>query len=171
MGRREKEPEPRNPDLDYSVERFYKRRDVKFRNGDEFKAAAIRYFKECEALGEPMSMNGLCLSIGTTRGSFWRWRRGREDLEPEIEFAKAIVEYGLEKRLITEKHVVGMIFNLVNNFGWQNVRIVEENVSIKSKRAVDYDPEDAESIRRAYEETFGVGQITPNLAESSTTRN
>jgi len=166
------EPKVKDPDKNYSVTRFYAHKGRQFEDGAAFRKAVVEYFKECESLEEPPTMNGLCLSLGTTRMSMMRWRNGRPDLEPEIELAKAIVEYYLEKQLLTNgKLVAGTIFNLVNNFGWKNVRIVEEDISFRAKKATEYDPNDAESIRRAYEETFGMGQTVGVQPEGSTARN
>lgn len=97
-----------------------------FNTAEECQRAVDTYFDFCDQKGIPYTITGLCISMGTNRMTWKRWIEGRPDLKPVLEEAKTQVEHQVEVRLLVQKNVAGPIFNLVNNFKWRDVKVVQD---------------------------------------------
>lgn len=93
---------------------------MKFETPEELQAAIDKYFSDCEASKEHMTVTGLALSLDMTRKGLIDYEN-KDDPEfgNTIKRAKAKVENYIEKRLF-EANATGSIFNLKNNFGWKD---------------------------------------------------
>lgn len=88
----------------------------------QIKQKIDMFFDMCDLDGEPYTITGICLELGTTRKTFWKYVEEYKDDYPEIAeiFGNAAtrVEHELEKQVVTrESKMAGVIFALKNH-GW-----------------------------------------------------
>lgn len=81
---------------------------IKDRNGDIIKRQ-IR----------PLTITGLALHLNTDRKTLLNYEE-KEEFFPTIKAAKTRIENYTEEILVTTKSAAGVIFNLKNNYGWQD---------------------------------------------------
>lgn len=73
------------------------------------------------------SITGLCQHIGITRET-WKQYEHKEEFSDSIKSAKDRIEkYNIEQ-LYRRDQVTGIIFNLKNNFGWQDKQEIDSTV-------------------------------------------
>lgn len=84
---------------------------------------AGEHFHRTEHLNKP-SILGLAKFIGTTRKTLLDYEN-KEEFSYTIKSAKERIEQYLEEQLYRKEQVVGIIFNLKNNFGWKDKREIE----------------------------------------------
>lgn len=94
-------------------------RPLKFEDIDKLKAAISTYFKKCDDESRPYTITGLALALDTSRETLLNYE-ARPEFFDTIKAAKEKCENYVEEYLFNGKNVAGGIFNLVNNYGWQN---------------------------------------------------
>lgn len=99
-------------------------RPLAFESVEELQEAIDSYFENEAYVGEgdariyAPTMSGLALALGVDRKTIINYER-REEYFHAVKKARARVEVALEQRLYGQA-VTGIIFNLKNNFGWQD---------------------------------------------------
>jgi hypothetical protein len=102
-----------------NYEIIYKGRQRHFTTPADLWEKATKYFEECERLKEPLTTSGMAIAIGTSWGSFLRYRAGHHgpvfsQVAWEI---SQIIERFAEKNLYGE-HKQGARFHLMARFGY-----------------------------------------------------
>ncbi len=100
-------------------------RPLKFKDVRELKAAIDKYFEDCEKNGKPLTITGLALAIGMTSRRQLLEYEGRKEFHNAIKKAKLMCENFAEQYLFTGKNMAGAIFNLKNNYKWEEVNKIE----------------------------------------------
>lgn len=93
---------------------------LKYKTKEELKQGINKYFQECDEKEKPYTMSGLAYSLGIDRTTLVRY--GDKDLFATlIKEAKQKVECQLEENALMGKaNSTFTIFNLKNNYGWQD---------------------------------------------------
>ncbi|MGW8439963.1 terminase small subunit [Paenibacillus sp. S33] len=122
-------------------------RPLKFESAEELQAKIDSYFESCyeevwtrEVDGEgketwtpsldrhgnvekhlvkPFTISGLAVHLETDRKTLLNYE-DREEFFLTVKRAKARIENFTEETLLTTKNPAGVIFNLKNNYGWQD---------------------------------------------------
>ena len=68
---------------------------------------------------KPWTLGGLACYLGVDRKTLYNYSKN-DKFFPTIKNARAKVEAYVEEQLFTPKIAAGVIFNLKNNFGWQD---------------------------------------------------
>ncbi len=127
-------------------------RNPKYDNEDDLKDAIDKYFKKCDARTrtildkngnvfeapdpEPYTVMGLCLTLGIDRDTLNNY--SKEDLFfGTIKEAKSRVAQDIERRLMETKNQAGAMFNLKNNFGWNDRQELDHTSSDGSMKLGD----------------------------------
>ena len=101
------------------------------------KAAADKYFAECEAKDEPYTMTGLAIALGMDRTSLVNYA-DRDEFFNTIKDARAKVEARIESLSMQGKINPTMaIFNLKNNFGWRDQSQLDINADVRQDIVID----------------------------------
>ena len=96
---------------------------------EELDNAIQNYFDGCKEDRRPYTMSGLAYALGMDRTSLIRYGKD-ERFYNSIKRAKEYVEQSLEERLISTSGVAtGIIFNLKNNYNWQDKQEIDANVN------------------------------------------
>lgn len=105
-----------------------------FTTVNELDECVSDYFTNCEKSGHPMTISGLALAVGCDRRTLLNYQKNSEFF-PTIKRALAICENYAEELLFEGKSVAGIIFNLINNYGWSNQprEVVQENIPYSVK--------------------------------------
>lgn len=95
-------------------------RPPKFESPEEMKNMIEKYFKKCETTGEPKTILGLCNFLDIHRSTLGEYE-DKEGFSNTVKKAKSICEQHVnEKALKGEYNATMAIFNLKNNFGWED---------------------------------------------------
>lgn len=114
-------------------------RPPKFNNKEEMQEAIDKYFKECIEEKRPITFTGLAYSIGLSRQGLMEYK-AKDEFSDTIKEARKYVEMTLEERLIgTSGVATGIIFNLKNNYGWQDKQDIDANVNTDIKVTLEDD--------------------------------
>lgn len=101
---------------------------LKFKSVEELQSQIDEYFISCweedEESGKrkqvkPYTITGLANYLDTNRQTLLNYEE-KEEYFDTIKKAKSLCEQYVEEYLFTGKNTAGGIFNLVNNYGWQN---------------------------------------------------
>lgn len=68
---------------------------------------------------KPWTLSGLACHLGIDRKTLYNYSKN-DKFFPTIKNARAKIEAYVEEQLFTPKIAAGVIFNLKNNFGWQD---------------------------------------------------
>ncbi|WP_057766704.1 terminase small subunit [Cytobacillus praedii] len=117
-------------------------RPLKFKNADELEEAIRAYFDYCDERvdvkftkeGEmieipnprPYTISGLAYYLGTTRQTLLNYEQ-KDEFFDTVRAAKAKIEAFVEESLWTPKVAQGVVFNLKNNFGWEEKQSLEHS--------------------------------------------
>ena len=101
-------------------------RPKKYSKKEEIEEKINNYFKECDDRQEPYTVTGLGLALNMSRQDLINYSKDKEFFDT-IKKAKLRIENYLEKRLITDNSVTGIIFNLKNNYNWKDK---QENINV-----------------------------------------
>lgn len=103
----------------------------KYSEVEQLQKKIDEYFAACDAQGRPYTVTGLAFACDLTRQQLINYEY-KEEFRPAIKRAKQLVEISLEEKLIdgTLKNQTGVIFNLKNNWGWQDKTNVANEVSV-----------------------------------------
>jgi hypothetical protein len=74
---------------------------------------------------KPFTITGLASFLETTRRTLLDYEQRNDDFSHTIKNAKSKIEAYAEENLYTPKIAAGVIFNLKNNFGWEDKSAVE----------------------------------------------
>ncbi len=105
-------------------------RPKKYRNVDELQNLIDEYFSLCDENRRPYTITGLALYLDMDRKTLLRYEKDYEDeYRHTIKRAKERVQEFVECCLFKKGIAQGVIFNLKNNFGWEDKQSVDSNVS------------------------------------------
>ncbi len=99
------------------------------------KAAAMqkkidKYFATCDKNYEPYTVTGLAIALGMTRKGLIDYENKEDQkLSNTVKKAKLRVEEYAERSLYRSQSVTGIIFNLKNNFGWQDKQEIDQHTT------------------------------------------
>jgi hypothetical protein len=95
-------------------------RPLKFVSVDALQKQIDNYFMNLAAEHRPPTITGLALALDTTRRTLIDYQND-DEYSHTIEKAKARIENFVEEKLFDRNTpTAGAIFNLTNNYGWQN---------------------------------------------------
>lgn len=101
-------------------------RPLKFQSVEELQRKIDEYFEMCDEQGKPYTISGLAYFLGTNRQTLLNYEE-RDEYFDTIKRAKARIEAFVEESLWQPKIATGVIFNLKNNFGWQDKQNLEHS--------------------------------------------
>lgn len=108
-------------------------RPPKFTDVEEMQRKIDAYFASCHdnngKLIRPYTITGLALALDTNRQTLLDYENKNDQFTDTIKKAKLRIENFAEEQLYTNKNTAGVIFNMVNNYGWVNRQ--ESNVTAK----------------------------------------
>lgn len=108
-------------------------RPPKFKTKEEMQEKIDLYFKECKQEKRPITFTGLAYSIGLSRQGLLNYSKDERFFDT-IKKAREYVEMTMEERLVgTSGIATGIIFNLKNNYGWQDKKDIDANVNTSIK--------------------------------------
>lgn len=95
-------------------------RPLKFQSLEVLQTLVDGYFEDCKRTEEPLTITGLCIALDTNRETLLDYQ-DKDEFSDAIKLAKLRIENFNEKKLY-DKNVptAGIIFNLTNNYKWQN---------------------------------------------------
>lgn len=98
---------------------------LKYKTEEELQEGINKYFQDCDDREKPYTMSGLAESLEIDRDTLVNY--GKRDLfSALIKKAKRKVERQLEENALMGKaNATFTIFNLKNNYGWQDKTEVE----------------------------------------------
>lgn len=102
---------------------------LKWKTPEELQQKIDEYFAACDVKGEPYTICGLALALGTTRETLLEYEKsvsGRRVVYADIvKKAKLRCQHYAELQLFKAKNPAGVIFNLKNNYGWRDTQAFE----------------------------------------------
>ncbi len=93
-------------------------RPAKYKDAKVMQKMIDEYFT-AQDRKKPYTVTGLAIALGLDRKGLIGYGE-RPEFSNTIKKAKAKIEEFLERRLLSNGCVTGIIFNLKNNFGWQD---------------------------------------------------
>ena len=100
---------------------------LKYKTVEELQKGIDKYFQECDEKEKPYTMSGLAFSLDIDRRTLTNYSN-KESFFPLIKKAKQKVEQQLEENALMGKaNATFTIFNLKNNYGWQDKTEVQVN--------------------------------------------
>ncbi|MBS4200287.1 hypothetical protein KHA93_11660 [Bacillus sp. FJAT-49732] len=115
-------------------------RPLKFESAAELDEMIRAYFDSCDSRTEihftksgepievpnprPYTISGLAYYLGTNRQTLLNYEQ-RDEFIDTIRAAKAKIEMFVEESLWKPKIATGVMFNLKNNFGWEDKSSIE----------------------------------------------
>ncbi|MBQ7139980.1 MAG: hypothetical protein IJO32_00580 [Bacilli bacterium] len=101
-------------------------RPRKYSNVEELQYMIDEYFECCNQNHRPYTITGLALWLDMDRKGLLRYEKDYEDeFCHTIKRAKERVQEYVECCLFKKGITAGVIFNLKNNFGWEDAEVVE----------------------------------------------
>lgn len=105
-------------------------RPRKYTNVEELQELIDNYFDECNKTHRPYTITGLALFLDMDRKALLRYEKNYEDeFCHTITRAKERVQEFVECCLFKKGIAQGVIFNLKNNFGWEDKQEVDHTVT------------------------------------------
>lgn len=108
-------------------------RPKKYSEIDIMQQKIDEYFKKCDESNKPYTMSGLALALEMDRRSLLNYSK-EDKFFPTIKKARNKVETYVEERLFYP-NATGVIFNLKNNFGWEDKQELSHSGSINNPYA------------------------------------
>lgn len=106
----------------------------KYKNAEEMKVLIEQYFSSCNEVRRPYTISGLARHLGLTRKTLLEYQKKYGgDYADVIEDAKTRIEEFVEACLFKPGIATGTIFNLKNNFGWNDKQEIEHSGDIGMK--------------------------------------
>jgi hypothetical protein len=102
---------------------------MKYRSKEELQQKIDTYFIECNQKEKPYTITGLALALDMSRQGLINYSN-RDEFFDTIKKAKQMVENFNEEMLLSGKNVTGVIFNLKNNWNWQDKISQEQDQKI-----------------------------------------
>ena len=101
-------------------------RPPKWESPEQLQKDIDKYFMDCEKTGEPLTITGLAIALGTYRETLMNYQEKDDEFFDTVKKAKQRIENAYEKRLIKYGRS-GDIFAL-KNFNWTDKQEVEAKV-------------------------------------------
>ena len=95
-------------------------RPLKFATPEAMQVAIDNYFAICEEKNQPPTITGLALSLGFMDRQSLLDYADRDEFSCTVRVAKSRVEASIEAGLLKGYNPSGAIFNLKNNFKWND---------------------------------------------------
>lgn len=105
-------------------------RPPKYKTAEEMQEKIDKYFEQCDKDNDPYTITGLAIALDIDRKTLLNYS-DKEEFFPTIKKAKLRVENYLEKRLVKNSNVTGIIFNLKNNYDWKEKQEIEHSGKLK----------------------------------------
>ena len=106
----------------------------KYKNAEEMQVVIDNYFDMCDNCRRPYTISGLARHLGITRKTLLEYQKKYGGEYGEIiEEAKTRIEEFVEACLFKNGIATGTIFNLKNNFGWNDKQEVEHSGDVNVK--------------------------------------
>ena len=119
-------------------------RPVKYETPEDMQVAIDKYFKEIDEHNKefpleriPYTVTGLAMALDMTRRTLLDYCEKSDAFSHTIKKAKLKVEEFNERQLYRNTQVTGVIFNLKNNFGWEDAQKIDGSLSYFEKRALE----------------------------------
>lgn len=106
---------------------------LKYTTAEELKDLVEAYFEVSEKTGRPYTMGGLAYFLGMNRNTLCQYAK-KDEFYEILEDARNRVAAFVEEQLFINPRTAGVIFNLKNNFGWNDKQ--EISVSSNSNNAL-----------------------------------
>ena len=135
-------------------------RPLKFRSVKELQKKIDEYFELCKEEKKPYTITGLALALCTTRDLLVDYE-SKDKFSDTIKRAKLKIHNYAEESLFTRNNTSGVIFNLKNNFGW-NDKTETELSTPKDQPLQIENVSDDELNRRTTELLNKIGEIGVN---------
>lgn len=121
-------------------------RPPKFQDVEELQRKIDAYFESCHDekgnIIRPYTITGLALALDTSRKVLLDYENKDDEISNAIKKAKARCEAFAEEQLFTNKNTAGVIFNMVNNYGWVN----RQEQTVNAKVNMTYEEKLAELV-------------------------
>lgn len=108
-------------------------RPKKYTEIDVMQQKIDEYFKKCDENNKPYTMSGLALALDMDRRSLLNYSKN-DEFFPTIKKARNKVETYVEERLFYP-NATGVIFNLKNNFNWEDKQELNHSGNINNPYA------------------------------------
>ncbi|MCI9434766.1 MAG: hypothetical protein HFI86_05820 [Bacilli bacterium] len=108
-------------------------RPKKYTKTDTMQQKIDEYFKKCDKNNKPYTMSGLAFALDMDRRSLLNYSKD-DKFFPTIKKARNKVETYVEERLFYP-NATGVIFNLKNNFNWEDKQELNHSGSINNPYA------------------------------------
>jgi len=108
-------------------------RPKKYTEIDVMQQKIDEYFKKCDENNKPYTMSGLALALDMDRRSLLNYSKN-DKFFPTIKKARNKVETYVEERLFYP-NATGVIFNLKNNFNWEDKQELNHSGNINNPYA------------------------------------
>lgn len=95
-------------------------RKLRFDDIDKFKDKVEEYFEVMNKTNRPYTVSGLAYFLGTNRMTLLNYKNKGDEFAEVLDLARSRIEAFNEEMLYLSNKTVGVIFNLKNNFGWQD---------------------------------------------------
>ena len=107
-------------------------RPRKYKNVEELQLLIDEYFLTCDQMHRPYTITGLALFLDMDRQSLLRYEKEyKDEFCYTIKRAKERVQEFVECCLFKKGIAPGVIFNLKNNFGWEEKQNIDATVKDK----------------------------------------
>lgn len=103
-------------------------RPQKYTDLELFKKKVDEYFTFCDEKHVLYTMSDLACYLDMDRKTLLNYSK-KDKFFPTIKKAKQYIEGQNERLLLSGKNVAGVIFNLKNNFGWEDTQTIDNNVN------------------------------------------
>lgn len=114
-------------------------RPLKFKSKKELEKKIEAYFKNCDESKMPYTTTGLALWLDTTRHTLLDYEE-KDKYSHTIKKAKLKIECYAENELFRHAgQVVGIIFNLKNNWEWVDKQEIDSTVKMKGRILLESD--------------------------------
>ena len=104
-------------------------RPLKYDNVEEMKKDIANYFKNCDKKQKPYTVSGLAYALDISRQTLLNYEE-KDEFFDTIKKAKDKIEAQLEENALLGKYnSTFAIFNLKNNYGWQDKQEVDASLN------------------------------------------
>ena len=105
-------------------------RPLKFATPEDMQVEIDKYFSLCEEKNQPSTITGMALALGFMDRQSLIDYSNRDEFSCTVKIAKSRVEESVERGLLKGYNPSGAIFNLKNNFKWND----KTEVTVKAQR-------------------------------------
>jgi len=126
-------------------------RPRKFKSPEEMQPLIDTYFSDCDEKNKLYTVPGLALALGFNyRQGPWEYAKRHSNFADTIKKARLRIEEQRNIQLISERNAAGKIFDLCNNFGWEQPHKIEHSYDEGPDRIiVEYYNQSKNQVERA----------------------